>query len=179
MKCIYVVVHFSQISNEFLKIEKRKEKHIISIRKSFVKVLPIQLHFSSGKTYFVSQSFIFEGLLFLLSVFKLLEFRSACRIARFHFSGDTMRHSAYSVRQSTNLQFAHMLVYAREFTSSGVVVYSNTCERARPSFRWLNFCPFRRTATLEGRLCCVSMCLDGKFISHLKTSPLTFMVLKQ
>jgi len=42
--------------------------------------------------------------------------------------------------------------YAREFTSSGVVVYSNTRECARPSFQWLNFRPFRQTAPLEHRV---------------------------
>lgn len=114
--------------------------------------------------------------------FKLREFCPGCRI-RFHFSGDTMstamRHSAYSVHQSTNLQFAHMLACTREFTSSGVVVYSNTRERTRPSFRWLNFRPFRRAAPLKDRLYCVSMWPRRKFISHLETSPLTFMVLKQ
>lgn len=99
----------------------------------------------------------------------------------FHFSGDTQcrRRAVVHTRcaKSTNLQFAHMLACAREFTSSGVVVYSNTREYARPSFRWLNFRPFRRAVRESPvlRVCATRR----KFISHLETSPLTFMVLEQ
>lgn len=78
---------------------------------------------------------------------------SVLTTAHFHFSGDTMstmHRDAHSV-QPTNLQLARIRtrgrICARGFISSGAVVYSNTRRAcARPSFRRLNFRPFRRTA---------------------------------